>query len=287
MRAGRLLRYATSPQFALVHESRTPTRSTRACAWLAGAALLVGAGFLVALHVLPASRGLDPLREPLSEYAFASDGWLFNVAVSALAVGLAFLVWALVRSGCLTGRSPASALLAACSLSLVLVVVFPEHDASGAVQTAGRIHWLAAMLAFGGLTLAPALLGRHRASMCSRLTSLTRRLSACTCPCFILLLAASLARYETPLPVPAWSFGLGERLLVSFEFALAGVLIAWAWRGCACRLDRVAARELRASPDPSAQLIHEQRAAATVGSFAMTAGEDDGNAKPATRRAAA
>ena len=119
--------------------------------------------------------------------------------------------------------------------ALVAVVVFPEHDASGAVRTGGYIHWAAAMLTFGGLSVAPALLGRHGVSaVCSRLTSLARRMSAGTGPCFVLVAAADLLQYRTPLSAPAWWFGVGERVLVALELAMAAVLIAWAWRGCAC-----------------------------------------------------
>lgn len=42
-----------------------------------------------------------------------------------------------------------------------------------------------------------------------------------------LLLAGSLLRYETSLPVPAWWFGLGERTLVALELAIAAVVTAW------------------------------------------------------------
>jgi hypothetical membrane protein len=200
---------------------------------LASAAVAIGATALVALHVLPASRGFDWPSEPLSEYAFAANAWVFDLAVTALAAGLAVLVSALVLAGCVRRRSAVSRLLSACAVCLVLVVVFPEHDADGAVRTAGRIHWLAAMLAFGGLAVAPILLGRHNMTGCSRMTSLARRTSAGTVPGFVVVLVSSLLR-ATSFAVPPWCFGLGERALVAAEFALAGILTAWAWRGCRC-----------------------------------------------------
>lgn len=235
MRAGSLLSHAPSP-------TGMPRRGSRARALLAGVAVLTGAATLTALHLLPASRGLDPMSEPLSQYAFAPDGWLFDLAVSTLAFGLVVLASALVKASCLASRSPARVLLTTCSLSLVLLVVFPDHESNGAVRTAGQIHWVAAMLAFGGLSLAPTLLGHHHASGCSRLTSLARWLSAGITPFFLVVLTASLLRYRTPLPVPAWSFGLTERVLVGMEFALAGLLTAWAWRGCRCDVDDLLSR---------------------------------------------
>lgn len=241
MPAGRLIHEAPAMPFVPPQSCRSPSavpgRSARALAVIAGLATLVGACAIVALHLLPASRGLDPLAEPLSGYAFAPDGWLFDLGVSALALGLAVLVSALVRGGCIAGRTPACALLCVCSLSLVLVVLFREHDASGAVTTAGRVHWVASMLSFGGLTLAPTLCGRrpHQAfSGCSRLTSAARWLSVGSGPCFVMLLVGSLLRYSTPIAVVASYFGLGERALVGVELAIAGVLIVWAWRGCVC-----------------------------------------------------
>jgi len=207
----------------------------RSNALVAGAALAVGVACLVALQTLPTSGALVPLSAPLSQYAFASDGWLFDLSLLSLAFALVALVSGLVRARCITGRSAECGLLCACSLGLVAVVVFPEHDASGAVRTGGYIHWAAAMLTFGGLSVAPALLGRHGVSaVCSRLTSLARRMSAGTGPCFVLVAAADLLQYRTPLSVPAWWFGVGERVLVALELAMAAVLIAWAWRGCAC-----------------------------------------------------
>jgi hypothetical protein len=220
-------------------------------ALVAGSALTTGVAFLVALQALPVSGLPDPMSAPLSAYAFAPDGWLFDVSVLTLAFGLAVLVSALVRGRCIAGRSAASRLLRVCSLGLVAVVIFPEHDASGAVRTAGCIHWAAAMLTFGGLSIVPALLGRHGvSSACSRLTSLARRMCAGTGPCFVLVASADLLQYQSPVPVPAWWFGVGERVLVALELAVAAVLTAWAWRGCACETATNQQRWSRATVAP-------------------------------------
>jgi hypothetical membrane protein len=244
------------------------------CALLAGAAVLAGATILAVLHVLPADRRVDPVSQPLSEFAFMPYGWLFDVAVSALALGLLLLVGALVRGRCLTGRAPARALLTICSLSLILIVVFPEHEPDGAVRIAGRIHWVATMLAFGGLTVAPVLLGSHRASVCSRLTTLARRLSVGSGPCLLVVLVASLLQYETRSTVPAWSFGVAERVLVTLEFALAGVLTAWAWRGCACDRAHLVACE---TPRDAEQ------ASASIETLPVRPADHDSDVEPAPR----
>lgn len=284
MRAGSLLSDVASPLLARAGRCHAARGCARVRALLAGMAALTGATMLVALHLLPASRGLDPLSQPLSEYAFTPDGRLFNIAVLTLACALVVLVSALVRGRCLAPRSPARALLTACSLSLVVVALFPDHAPNGAVSTVGRIHWVAAMLAFGGLSCAPAVLGHHPASRCSRLTALARWLSVLTAPCFMLALAASLVRYETSLPVPAWSFGITERVLVALELALAGVLTAWAWRGCTCRLDDLLAHDSEPAPSPhhSVGRADQQTVVAPVAKLPVLAGADD-ETEPAAR----
>jgi hypothetical membrane protein len=211
---------------------RVPPRGQ---ALVAAGALSTGVVSLVALQALPVRSVHDPMSAPLSEYAFAPDSWLFDVSVLILAFALAVLASALVRGRCIASRSAACVLLGVCSVGLVAVVIFPEHDSSGAVRTAGYIHWVASMLTFGGLSVLPALLGRHGVStVCSRLTSVARWMCAGTGPCFVLMATADVLYFRTTLPVPAWWFGLGERVLVALELVMAAVLTAWAWRGCAC-----------------------------------------------------
>jgi hypothetical protein len=105
------------------------------------------------------------------------------------------------------------------------------------VTTAGRLHGLAAMLTFGGLSFAPALLGgqpHRQVSGCSRLTSTARWLSAVSGPCFLIVMIGSLLHYATSIAFLGSYLGLGERVLVVLDLAMAGVLTAWAWRGCTC-----------------------------------------------------
>lgn len=243
MRAAPQMPYAPTqlPGRAVTRVCPDP-KSVRAAprrALLAGAAMVVGALLVAALHVLPASRGLDPLTEPLSQYAFASNGWLFDAAILSWALGLVVLVTALAGGRRDPGRVLAAGLLGTAAAGLVGVVVFPDHDPAGAVGTAGRLHWVATMLAFACVTCAPALLGRHAEPSCCRLTSTARRLAAGTGPYFLLLLAGSLLRYETSLPVPAWWLGLGERTLVALELAIAAAVTMWVRHGCYCdRLGR-------------------------------------------------
>ena len=197
----------------------------------------LGALVIVLLHVLPAGRALNPVSEPISNYALTRVGWLFDVGVIGLTLGLASLLSALVRSGCLRARSPSFAVLSACCIGLVGIVIFPDRTSKGSLTTVAQMHWAAAMLTFGGVALAPALLGHGRAPGCSRLPRVARRLSVSSASWFGLLLVGSILQLTKsfPLPIPHVG-GLVERALAGTEIIVAAVLTAWAWRGCPCRV---------------------------------------------------
>lgn len=182
-----------------------------------------------------AGRPLNPLSSPLSSYALTRDGWLFDLGVIGLAVGLVSLVSALVRSGCLATSSPSFAVLSMCCVGLIAVVIFPDRTSDGGLTAIGRTHWVVAMVTFGGLALAPTLLDHGRGPGCSRLPLVARRLSVTAASWFTLLLVGSVLEFVAALPTPLWHIGgLVERALVATEILVAGVLTLWAWSGCPC-----------------------------------------------------
>ena len=194
-----------------------------------------GAIVLALLHVRSAGRPLNPLSSPISSYALTRDGWLFDLGVIGLAVGLVSLVSALVRSGCLATSSPPFAVMSTCCVGLVALVIFPDRTSHGGLTATGRTHWAVAMLTFGGLALAPTLLDHGRAPGCSRLPSVARRLSVTAASWFTLLLVGSVLEFVAALPRPLWHLGgLVERALVATEIIVAGVMTRWAWSGCPC-----------------------------------------------------
>ena len=197
----------------------------------------LGALVIVLLHVLPAGRALNPVSEPISNYGLTRVRWLFDVGVIGLMLGLASLLSALVHSGCLRARSPSFAVLSACCVGLVGVVIFPDRTSKGSLTTVAQMHWAAAMLTFGGVALAPALLGHGRAPECSRLPRVARRLSVSAASWFSVLLVGSILQLTKsfPLPIPHIG-GLVERALAGTEIIVAAVLTVWAWRGCPCRV---------------------------------------------------
>jgi hypothetical protein len=203
----------------------------RRLAALATGSVLACTAVIALLHVLPAGRALDPLSVPISNDALTRAGWLFDLAVLLLALGLAALLWALVAGGWTAPSSAAFTVLAACCLGMIVVTVVPDRTSGGALTTAGRVHWVAAMAAFGGIPLVPALLGRRCAvgSGCSRVPRVARWLSRSAAVWFTVLLTGSVLRFATSLDV--WHVGgVVERGLAVTDVLVAIVLAGWAQR---------------------------------------------------------
>jgi Protein of unknown function (DUF998) len=140
-----------------------PSARTRRFAGLAIFFVLLGAGLLALLDVV--SMRMNPLSEPISNYALTRYGWMFDLAVIALALGLATLLCAFIVADVVELGSGAFVVTAICCLCLVLVVVFPDQSSAGGLSAGGWAHWASAMVAFGGLLVTPVVLGgRHRSS---------------------------------------------------------------------------------------------------------------------------
>jgi hypothetical protein len=206
--------------------------------------VLLGAALLALLHGL--SRNISPLSQPISDYALTRYGWLFDLAVVVLALGLGTLLCALVAAEFVQLGSGSFVATATCCACLVVLVVFPDQNAAGGLSASGWAHWTAAMAAFGGLLVPPVVLGsRHRTRTgCSRLPGSARRVSYSAGACFAVLLTGSVMDLATPLRV--WRLGgLVERVLSASEVVVAMLLAVWASRGCSCiRSDSVDRIEL-------------------------------------------
>lgn len=208
---------------------------SRGFAGLATAAVTFCTLAIALLHVLPGGRRLNPMSAPISSYALTPAGWLFDAAVIALALGLAALLCALVAGGWLAATSAAFGVLTVCCLGLVTLVVFPERTAAGVLGTAGRIHWIAAMVTFAGLPVAAALLGRrHNAgSGCSGVPSIACRLSVASGAWFAVYFFGSLLDMATQLRL--WHVGgVVERVLALTEMLMAVALAFSARQPCGC-----------------------------------------------------
>lgn len=210
-----------------------PSARTRRFAGLAIFFALLGAALLVFLDVV--STSMSPLSEPISNYALTRYGWVFDLAVIVLALGLAALLCALVAADVVELGSGSFVVTAICCVCLVLLVVFPDQSSAGGLSAGGWAHWATAMAAFGGVLVTPVVLGsRHRTSGgCSRLPRIARWVSYWAAAWFTLLLTGSVMEETTPLHV--WPVGgLVERALSASEVVVAMLLAMWARRGCAC-----------------------------------------------------
>lgn len=183
-----------------------PSATTRRFAGRSIFLVLLGAALLVLLHVF--SKRLSPLSQPISNYALTRDGWLFDLAISVLALGLATLLCALVAGELVELGSGSFVVTATCCVCLVILVVCPDQGSGGGLPATRWVHWASAMVAFGALLVTPVVLGgRHRSHTgCSRVPGIARWLAY-------------------------WAGGLVERALSMSEVVVAMLLAVWARRG--------------------------------------------------------
>jgi hypothetical protein len=124
---------------------------------IAAAAMAVGTGALVVLHVLP--TGYNPTRDAVSDYAigrYRAGFWVFATAgaVSGLALAIA-----------LAESNPAKPTLALTMLVLsaaarLLIPAFPTDQTGSRFQTlTGTVHMVLAVVIFASIAVAASSLG--------------------------------------------------------------------------------------------------------------------------------
>ncbi len=199
-------------------------------AWAGIAGAAVAAVLVGVLHLLPSSAGISPLSRTISEYALTESGWMFNVAVLALALGSFAVLASLILSGRTAARSTGFVLGAAWVAALTVVVVFPKHNWSVGPSTGGQIHRVASIVAFLCLPLAVILLTRARGGARRRLSAHLAFWSAVMALAWLGSLIGAWAL--SPLTGVPWyrafPLGLVERGLVFFEVAAVVALACWA-----------------------------------------------------------
>lgn len=201
----------------------------RRCAEAAAVAASFGGLGLYLMQHLPATRGLSPMSEPLSKYALTPAGWLFDLAVTVLALGVGGIVAALVLTRTVRIASVPFAALSGCALGLVAIVIFPDYtNQTGGLTTIGWLHWSASVAAFAGPPLAAVLLARRHRQTGGRSWPLSaaRWLSITAAICLTVYVAGAVLEWTTDLPV--WLIGGAvERGLAAAEIAIAVTLAAW------------------------------------------------------------
>ncbi len=185
------------------------------------------------LHVLPPSSRIDPMTRTISEYALGSNGWLFDVAVLALAIGSALVTASLIRAGAVTAVSSATVLLALWSVGLAVLVVFEKHNWQVGPSAGGQVHRVASLVAFvclptGALLMAGAARRRPDWRTPARWVSWTAIASvAALSPLFYAIALNVLTGMSWWRVFP---LGAVERVLALAEVTTMLALGAWAIR---------------------------------------------------------
>lgn len=189
---------------------------------------IVAATLVGALHVLPETAGISPVRRTISEYALTDSAWAFNLGVVALALGSLAILAAAVQVGLARVRSLGFGLGLAWVFALLVLVVFPKHNWAVGPSTNGQIHRVASLIAFLCLPLAVLLLTRRRAAGPGTAPRWAFWLSVTALTWFATLIGAWLLSPITGVPwYRALPIGLVERGLVLCEVAAVVALGVW------------------------------------------------------------
>jgi hypothetical protein len=127
-------------------------------ALLSVVALVVGAVAMLALHVVPPTSEINPVRRTISEYALGPSKWVFDGAVLLIALGSALGFAAFVRHRGVRPYSGPVVLGALWVISLLVVVTFTKTDWTVGPSVGGVIHRYASVVGFVSLPLAVLLL---------------------------------------------------------------------------------------------------------------------------------
>jgi len=202
-------------------------------AWALGGLALIAAGAVAVLALHVVAPEVDPVRRTVSQYALGPWKPVFDAGVLAVAAGSAAVLAGLVRAGLVRGRGAASALLAAWSACLVVVVAFEKIDWSIGPTPTGYLHRYASLVAFFCLPAAALMAGRAwRGDVrWGRFAAWSRRLGVVSLMWLAPMLLGFVLRPLTG--VPWWRFvplGLFERGVALTEVAAVLVLGLWAAR---------------------------------------------------------
>ncbi|HEY5848808.1 MAG TPA: DUF998 domain-containing protein [Microlunatus sp.] len=191
---------------------------------------LVAATLVGALHVLPQTAEISPVRRTISEYALTDTAWAFNLGVVALALGSLAILVAAALAGLGRVHSAGFVLGLAWVVALLAIVVFPKHNWAVGPSANGQVHRVASLVAFVCLPLAVLLLTRRRgATGTANVASRGAFWSAAASLGWLgTLVGAWLLSPITGTPwYRALPIGLVERGLVLCEVAAVVALGAW------------------------------------------------------------
>lgn len=122
--------------------------------------LVLGTLLMLALHVIPPTDEISPVRRTLSQYALTSNKWLFDVAILLIALGSALGFVAMVRQRGVAPYSAAVLLGALWTVSLLVIVAFTKTNWATGPSMGGVVHRWASVVAFVSLPLSVLLVAR-------------------------------------------------------------------------------------------------------------------------------
>jgi hypothetical protein len=136
-------------------EERVPVRRAVGVVPLVSlAALAVGVFLLLALHVLPPTDEISPMRRTLSQYALSPNKWIFDLAVLLVAAGSALGFLEVARRRLVRPLSATVLLGLLWTVSLLVIVAFTKNNWAYGPSMGGMVHRYASLVAFISLPFA-------------------------------------------------------------------------------------------------------------------------------------
>src|SRR4051794_21503339 len=190
-----------------------PARRVSVAVSLTGvAALVIGAGLVLLLQVIPPTDEISATRRTISEYGLSDHKWVFDLAVVLVALGSAAGLAVLGRQR----RLPTAAAILGTlwTVGLLVIVAFPKPDWATVSRAdfGGTLHRIASVVAFVALPLAGLVAGPAAFPASTARRRLARVLAVVSLGWFAVILgavavaAAEDGRWWTLIPL-----GLVER----------------------------------------------------------------------------
>lgn len=191
--------------------------------------ILLGVILIGMLHLIPPTRGIDPVSVTISEYGRSPLAAVFVAAVVLIAAGSAATLVLLVRAGTCRAWSLPAIGLALWVVGMVGVAAFQKADWAAGATLSGYTHRAASLLAFIALPIAVlALSAAARRRLVDDRRALTVALGlAATVLAAMAVLGVFIGIAEAR-GLPWWTMmplGLTERAVVAVELVALALLV--------------------------------------------------------------
>lgn len=205
---------------------REPGAPLRPLPVISLAALILGVLLLVALHMVPPTDQISPIRRTLSQYALSPNKWIFDLGVLLVAAGSAMAFLEMVRRRLVRPLSATVAFGSLWTISLLVVVAFTKTNWATGPSMGGAIHRYASLVAFVSLPLAVILVAGAVFPQAAGWRWLARGLSIASLLWFGLIVLGVVNMLAGG--GPWWQFiplGLVERMIAITAVAAVAVVV--------------------------------------------------------------